>query len=73
MARAKFESRLQVWVPTQVAEAFEMLAADGLLAVSDHLRLALSNHLKNLGIDPTGATQQPRPNGPQHQETTHGV
>ena len=72
MARAKFESRLQVWVTNETAEAFEMLAADGLLAVSDHLRLALSNHLRALGIHPKGATQ-PRPNGHQHQETTHGV
>jgi hypothetical protein len=44
MAKPKFESRLQVWVPTRIAEAFEALADDGMLAVSDHIRLALSNH-----------------------------
>jgi hypothetical protein len=72
MAKQKFESRLQVWVPTAVAEAFEALAADGMLAVSDHLRLALSNHLRALGI-----TTAPRPaqpvNGHHQQEAIRGL
>jgi len=65
MSRPKFESRIQVWVPPAIAEAFEMLASDGLLSPSDHIRLALSNHLRSLGIN---TAQRPaQPNGQHHE------
>lgn len=69
MARAKFSSRIQCWVPDAIAEAFEALAADGMLDASDHVRLALSNHLRSLGITVTNAAA-PRPAQPNghHQE-----
>lgn len=71
MSRPKLTSRIQVWVPDQVAKAFEMLAADGMLTPSDHIRLALSNHLRSLGIN-TAPPRPAQPNG-QHQEHQHGV
>lgn len=72
MMKSRFSSRLQVWVTDETAAAYEALAGDGLLAVSDHLRFALSNHLLALGI-----TTAPRPaNGQQQhhqQEPAHGL
>jgi hypothetical protein len=65
MARPPRSSRIQVWVPDNIAEAFEMLAADGMLTPSDHIRLALSNHLRSLGINPSSPRQA---NGQQHQK-----
>jgi hypothetical protein len=73
MAKQKFESRLQVWVPSAVAEAFEALAADGMLAVSDHLRAALCAYLRALGITTTAAATRPIPNGHHQEEQADGL
>jgi hypothetical protein len=69
MSKPRFESRLQVWVTNDVADAYEALAQGSLLAVSDHIRIALSNHLRQLGISAPAASQH---NGKQ-QETAHGL
>src|SRR5262245_17220973 len=62
-ARPKFESRLQVWLPTEIADAYEALANGGLLSVSDHVRLALVNHLRAVGALPA---PRPAANGKDH-------
>jgi hypothetical protein len=69
MTKPKFSSRLQVWVTDETADAFEALAHGGLLAVSDHIRIALSNHLRQLGIT---TPSQPIQNG-KLPEQTHGL
>jgi hypothetical protein len=69
MTKPRFESRLQVWVTNDVADAYEQLADGSLLAVSDHIRIALSNHLRQLGISTPAASQQ---NG-KHPEQAHGL
>jgi hypothetical protein len=70
MSRPKFSTRIQCWVPDAIAQAFESLAADGMLKPSDHIRLALSNHLRSLGITTTtAASPRPaQPNGHHRQE-----
>jgi hypothetical protein len=70
MAKPRYESRLQVWVTNDVAEAYEALSDRGLLSVSDHVRIALANHLRQLGISTATASQQQ--NG-KHTEQTHGL
>jgi hypothetical protein len=70
MAKPRYESRLQVWVTNDVALAYEQLSDRGLLSVSDHIRIALSNHLRQLGINTT--SQPIQPNG-KHPEQTHGL
>jgi hypothetical protein len=70
MSRPPLSSRLQIWVPDHIARAFETLADDGMLTVSDHIRLALSNHLRSLGI----STATPRQaNGHQKEQLHHGL
>jgi hypothetical protein len=59
-------------VPVSVADAFEALAADGMLAVSDHLRLALVSYLQHLAVNTPAASRPTQQNG-QQQEHTHGV
>jgi hypothetical protein len=72
MAKAvRFPRKLEVWVPDSMANAYETLAADHLLSVSDHLRLALQSYLRANGITPQPTRSI---NGQQHQEANrHGV
>jgi hypothetical protein len=70
MTKPRFESRLQVWVTNDVADAYEALAEGSLLAVSDHIRIALANHLQRLGIN---TTSQPIQQNGKHPEQTHGL
>jgi hypothetical protein len=70
MSKPRYESRLQVWVTNDVADAYEKLSDGSLLAVSDHIRIALSNHLRALGI--TTPSQPIQQNG-KHPEQTHGL
>ena len=70
MSKPRYESRLQVWVTNDVALAYEKLADGSLLAVSDHIRIALSNHLRALGIS---TPSQPIQRNGQHPEQRNGV
>jgi hypothetical protein len=72
MTKTKFECRLSVWVPASVAEAYEQLAADGMLAVSDHMRLALVSHLQHLGVSTTATSRPIQQNG-KHPEQANGL
>jgi hypothetical protein len=73
MSRPKLEARIQVWVPVRVAQAFEQLAADGMLRVSDHVRLALGNHLRQMGFDISAPPQPAQSINGQHQERANGL
>jgi hypothetical protein len=60
MAKAvRFPRKLEVWVPESIADGFDMLAADQLLSISDHMRQALARYLAALGV----SIGSPRPNG----------
>jgi len=47
---ARFPCVLSVAVPQHQANGLEMLAADGLLSVSDHVRLAIQDRLLRAGV-----------------------
>ena len=66
---ARFPRKLEVWVPDAIADGFALLAADGLLTVSDHARQALAIYLRGNNI-PTRPTQT---NGHQHKEQYRGI
>jgi hypothetical protein len=70
MSKPRYESRLQVWVTNDVALAYEKLADGSLLAVSDHIRIALANHLQRLGVG-TPAPSQPTQQNGKHPEQKH--
>jgi hypothetical protein len=60
----RFPRKLVVWLPESLADAFEMLATDELLSVSDHVRLAMRGYLHQMGAVPQA---RPMPNGRHHQ------
>ena len=62
---------MEVWVSDAYAEAFEQLASDQLLTVSDHARQAFRLYLTQLGA--LSAPQPARPNGQHHQERHDGL
>jgi hypothetical protein len=62
--KAKFTSRLVVWVPDETAAAYERLAERGLLKTSDYLRDALDTYLRQRGINPA----PPMQNGAAHHQ-----
>jgi hypothetical protein len=68
---ARFPTKIEVWVPDEYAAAFELLAGDQLLTVSDHARQAFRLYLTQLGA------LKPRPaqplNGHHQQEQGHGL
>ena len=64
---ARFPRKLEVWISDAYAEAFDLLASDQLLTVSDHARQAFRLYLTQMG-----ALQQARPvqtvNGQQREQ-----
>jgi hypothetical protein len=46
---ARFPTKIEVWVPDEYAAAFELLADDQLLTVSDHARQAFRLYLTQFG------------------------
>ena len=60
MAKAvRFPTKLEVWIPDEYAEAFELLTGDQLLTVSDHARQAFRLYLTQLGaLKPRPANHQ---------------
>ena len=74
MPRPKFESRLQVWIPTTMADAFARLAdADGMFSMSDHLRMALANYLRAAGIKHNGPAEPRQANGQHEEHVNNGL
>jgi hypothetical protein len=69
---ARFPRKMEVWVSDAYAQAFELLASDGLLTISDHARQAFRMYLTQMRALP--APQPAKPNG-QHQqpEQTRGL
>ena len=69
---ARFPRKLEVWVPDALMDGLEVLAADGMLTISDHARQALLWYLRNAGV-----TVAPRPaqssNGHHKEQTHHGL
>jgi len=65
----RFPRKLVVWLPENLADAFETLALDELLSVSDHVRLAMRGYLHQMGALPAALPQQarPMPNDRHHQ------
>jgi hypothetical protein len=47
---ARFPRKLECWVPDQIADAFDVLAADQLLTASDHMRQAFVIYLSSRGV-----------------------
>jgi hypothetical protein len=47
---ARFPRKLECWVPDQIADGFELLAADQLLTASDHMRQAFLIYLSSRGV-----------------------
>jgi len=68
---ARFPIKMETWVPENYAQAFELLASDGLLTISDHARQAFRAYLTQLGALP--APQPAKPNGQHHQETQRAI
>ncbi|MBR1298550.1 ribbon-helix-helix protein, CopG family [Bradyrhizobium sp. AUGA SZCCT0042] len=71
MVKPRKEARMQVWVTREMLAAFERLSAEGELSLSDHIRFALSNHLRHFAIT-APATPRPIQNGHQHRVIDHG-
>lgn len=65
---ARFPRKIEVWVTDPIADGFALLAADGMLSISDHARQALAGYLRALNI-PITPPQPARPNG-QHKGAT---
>jgi hypothetical protein len=61
----RFPCRIDVAVPDEIARAFELLAADGMLTVSDHVRQACKFYLTQMG-----ALAPPRVAAPNGKTTT---
>jgi hypothetical protein len=59
----RFPRKLECWVTDAIADGLELLAADQLLSVSDHMRQALSLYLQHRGVL---TPHRPATNG-QHQ------
>jgi len=68
---ARFPIKMETWVPENYAQAFEQLASDGLLNVSDHARQAFRMYLTQMRALP--APQPAKLNGHQHPEQTHSL
>jgi hypothetical protein len=59
MAKQRFPRKLEIWVPDEMAEAFEWLAAqDPIDTVSDHCRKAFRLYLNQFGISPLSRPTQ---------------
>jgi hypothetical protein len=46
----RFPRKMEVWVPDSIGAAFDRLAEDQLLSVSDHARQAFVGYLRALNV-----------------------
>jgi hypothetical protein len=74
--KASYPRKMEVWVPEEIADGFELLAQKTLvMSVSDHVRQALLGYLGAAGIQ-LAPRPQARPNGNGHhpqQQPQHGA